>query len=82
MHGDVVRTALAAHGGLAVDASTLGDDDDLYAAGLTSHATISVMLAIEDELDVEFPERFLRKSTFESIASIKRVLLEIGQPVS
>ena len=55
MREESIRSALAAHGRLAVDVSTLSNDDDLYAAGLTSHATINVMLALEDDLEIEFP---------------------------
>jgi acyl carrier protein len=74
---EAIRSALAAHGRLAVDASEVGRDDDLYAAGLTSHATISVMLSLEDELGIEFPENALRKSTFASIAAIDEAIDEI-----
>ncbi len=70
MYVETVRSALAAEGQLAVDVGSLGDDDDLYSAGLTSHATVSVMLALEDELDIEFPEELLRRSTFQSVRAL------------
>jgi acyl carrier protein len=35
------------------------------------------MLALEDAFDVEFPERLLRRRTFESIASIAAALDEL-----
>jgi acyl carrier protein len=82
MREESIRSALAAHGRLAVDVSTLSNDDDLYAAGLTSHATINVMLALEDDLEIEFPERLLRKATFGSISSIDDAVAEILQSVS
>ncbi len=44
---------------------------------MTSHASVAVMLALEETFDVEFPEHMLRKSTFESIASIERALTEL-----
>lgn len=65
-----VRRVVAEHGNLPVDIASLGDEDDLYAAGLTSHAVVNVMLALEDELDVELPEALLRKSTFRSVAAL------------
>ncbi len=65
-----IRNVLAAHGRLSTDIAKIGDDDSLYGAGLTSHATVSVMLALEDEFDIEFPETLLRRSTFESIDSL------------
>ena len=75
---DEIRTVLAEHGRLLVEAETLRDDDDLYQAGLTSHANVTVMLALEDAFDVEFPDSMLRRSTFESVAAIGRALQELG----
>jgi acyl carrier protein len=46
---------------------------------MTSHASVSVMLALEDAFEVEFPERMLRKGTFESIRSIQRAIVELTQ---
>ncbi len=77
---EMIRAVLAEHGRLPVDVATIRDDDDLYQAGMTSHATVNVMLALEDELDVEFPESMLRKSTFESITSIRTALSELTGP--
>jgi acyl carrier protein len=69
-----IRTVLAEHGRLLVDVSTLRDDDDLYQAGLTSHANVNVMVMLEEAFDVEFPDTLLRRSTFESIAAIRSTL--------
>jgi len=60
--GEAVRKVLLEHGKLAVDVSELKDDQDLYRSGMTSHASVSVMLALEEEFDLEFPENMLRKS--------------------
>jgi acyl carrier protein len=35
------------------------------------------MLALEDAFDIEFSEKMLRKSTFESIAAIRAGVLEM-----
>jgi acyl carrier protein len=72
-----IREILRAHARLAVDVGTLGDDSDLYQAGLTSHASVSLMLALEDHFDIEFPERMLRRGAFASIASIRAGLSEL-----
>jgi acyl carrier protein len=76
MNGEV-RRVLAEHGRLSVDLATLSDDDDLFQAGMTSHANVNVMLAIEEAFDVEFTESMLRRSTFESIASIEAAVREL-----
>jgi acyl carrier protein len=72
----LIRKVLAEHGRLAVDVSSVGHRSDLYAAGMTSHASVNVMLALEDEFDVEFPERLLRKGTFQTIESIGAAVVE------
>jgi acyl carrier protein len=65
-----LRNILDEVGGLSVKADTLGLRDDLFAAGLTSFATVGVMLAIEEEFDVAFPDSLLVRNTFSSIASL------------
>jgi acyl carrier protein len=80
MSDDLIRRVLAEQGRLAVDLGALGDDDDLYRAGLTSHASVNVMLALEDAFDVEFPETMLRKRTFESVSSIRAAVGELLSP--
>jgi acyl carrier protein len=73
-----IRAVLDQHGRLLQPASSLTVDDDLYEAGLSSHASVNVMLALEDHFDIEFPEELLRKSTFETIASIRSALVSTG----
>jgi acyl carrier protein len=75
---ELIRKILAEHGRLPVDISTVGEDTDLYRTGLTSHASVNVMLALEDTFDIEFPDSMLRKSTFESITAIQAALVELG----
>lgn len=74
---DKIRDVLREGGGLPVDIATLGDTDDLYAAGLTSHATVNLMLGLEEKFDIEFPDRLLRRRTFESIAAIRLAITEL-----
>ncbi len=68
---ETIRQVLAEHGRLAVPIESLADDADLFGAGMTSHASVNVMLALEDAFDFEFSEKMLKKSTFESIAAIR-----------
>ena len=46
-------------------------------AGMTSHASVTVMLACEDEWDIEFPQHMLKKSTFASVDAIAAALDEL-----
>jgi len=73
-----IREVLDGYAKLQVPAADLADDDDLYRQGLTSHASVSVMLALEDAFGVEFTDDMLRKSTFESVATIRDALTRIG----
>jgi acyl carrier protein len=71
---DQIRDVLAAHGRMAIDAREVDDRADLYNLGLTSHASVDVMLALEDAFDIEFPDEVLKKSTFESVYNIAQVV--------
>jgi acyl carrier protein len=74
---DDIRAVLRAHGRLAVDISSLEDHANLYEAGLTSHASVNLMLALEERFDIEFPERMLRRGAFASVAAIRAGLEEV-----
>jgi acyl carrier protein len=74
---ETIRLVLAEHGRLAVNVDTIDENTDLFAAGMTSHASVNVMLALEDAFGIEFSESMLKKSTFESIASIRAGVLEM-----
>src|SRR5689334_5754663 len=65
-----VRSVIRDHARLPVDVDGLADDADLFQAGMTSHASVSVMLALEEAFDLEFPDSMLTRRMFESIASI------------
>jgi acyl carrier protein len=71
---DRIRDVLAAHGRMAVDPREVDDQADLYKLGLTSHASVDVMLALEEAFDIEFPDEVLKKSTFESVSNIEQVV--------
>lgn len=72
-----IRSVLAAHGRLGVDATLLADGDDLYAAGLTSLASVNMMLALEGEFDIEFPDNMLNRSVFSSVGAIEAAVRKL-----
>jgi acyl carrier protein len=74
---DEVRKVIGENGRLSVDVGELDPQADLYEAGMTSHASVNVMLALEDTFDLEFPDRMLKRDVFESIASITAALEEL-----
>ena len=74
-----IRQILADHARLSVDASTLDEHADLYQAGMTSHASVNVMLALEDAFDIEFPDSMLKRGVFESISAIEDAVRTIKE---
>jgi acyl carrier protein len=76
-HTSKIRSILKEHGRLTKDAASLEEAADLYQAGMTSHASVNVMLALEGEFDVEFPDHMLKRSVFESIAAIRTAIDEL-----
>jgi acyl carrier protein len=75
---DEIRSILKDHARLRVDADSLPEEADLFSCGMTSHASVSVMLALENAFDVEFPDRLLSRSVFSSIAAIRAALDELA----
>jgi acyl carrier protein len=67
---DKIRELLGKLGGLPVAVDTLADGADLYAAGLSSFASVQLMLGIEDAFDIEFPDHLLNRKSFASIDAI------------
>ena len=61
-----LRRILSESARLDVAPDTLADDADLYAAGLSSLATVHLMLAIEDEFGIEIPDRMLTRRLFSA----------------
>ncbi|MDF2465343.1 MAG: acyl carrier protein [Ramlibacter sp.] len=72
-----IRAVLRDHGRLKQDVAALDAAADLYQSGMTSHASVNVMLALEGAFDVEFPDHMLKRNVFSSIASIQRALDEL-----
>jgi len=80
MVANIIRDILTKHARLQEDANTLALDDDLYDKGLTSLSTVNLMLAIEDEFDIEFPDTKLNRKTFSSIESLLETVTELLKP--
>jgi acyl carrier protein len=75
-----VRGLVADHGGLAVDVATLTADADLYRAGMSSFASVQLMLALEEAFDIEFPETMLSPRTFSSLNAIQEAVSQLATP--
>lgn len=73
----MIRTVLKDHGRLSQDALAIKADADLYQAGMTSHASVNVMLALEGAFDVEFPDHMLKRSVFASVVAIREAINQL-----
>lgn len=76
---DRIRDILDQFAKLKMPAASLTPEADLYDAGLTSFASVQLMLALEEAFDVEFPETMLNRKTFSSIAAINEAIGEISR---
>ena len=74
-----IRQVLRDHARLPVDADAIDAHADLFQAGMSSHASVNVMLALEDSFDIEFPDSMLKRSMFGSIAAIAAAVTELRQ---
>jgi len=70
MSVEKIREILSEHGRLSISMEQISNDGDLYKAGLTSLATVGLMLALEDHFNIEFPDSLLSRKTFSSIEEI------------
>lgn len=74
-----IRTVLEGQGRLSSDVGGVPLEASLYEAGMTSHASVNVMLGLEDAFDIEFPDRMLTRNVFESIGSIAAAISELQE---
>jgi acyl carrier protein len=73
----LIRSVIREHARLPVDVDALGDDADLFAAGMTSHGSVNLMLALEEAFDIEFPDRMLTRGVFDSVSAIAGAVAEL-----
>ena len=71
---ETIRGLLAKLGGLPVAVDQIADDADLYAAGLSSFASVQLMLGLEEAFDIEFPDNLLNRKSFASIVAIEKTV--------
>jgi acyl carrier protein len=72
-----IREVVKKHAG--VELANVQDSTDLYRAGMTSYASVALMIALENEFGVEFPEHMLSRTVFESIDSIAHAIDSLSE---
>lgn len=73
-----IRQILKAHGRLRCDPEALSEHDNLFAAGMSTHASVSVLFALEDEFELEFPDQMLCWPFFESIGTLASAISHLA----
>jgi acyl carrier protein len=70
MTTEAIRAILKAHSRIRVSIEQLDDDANLFNAGMTSLASVEVILALEEEFGIEFADHMMHRKTFETVNAI------------
>jgi acyl carrier protein len=79
---DKIRRIVKENAGLNLKSEEIQDSTDLYRAGMTSYGSVVLMIALENEFGVEFPDGLLSRDVFESIDSIANAIESVLEPQS
>lgn len=71
---DRIREIVSENGGLKLPLEEIKDSTDLYRAGMTSYSSVLLMIALENEFNLEFPDGMLSRDVFESVDSIAHAI--------
>lgn len=56
----------------------ISNDDDLFVAGMQSLDCVRILVAVEDEFDIELPNEKIERSIFASVANLTAVVAEFA----
>ena len=73
-----IRDIVAQYWGVSIDVANLDEAADLYAAGMTSFASVNLMLGLEEAFSIEFPDVMLTRKTFGSLAAIAEAVAKLS----
>jgi len=76
---DKIRRIVKDHAGLGLELEEIRDTTDLYRAGMTSYASVLLMIALENEFGMEFPDGLLSRDVFENVNSIASAIESVIQ---
>ena len=74
-----IRSVVKNHAGLKTPVDEIEDSTDLYRAGMSSHASVLLMIALENEFGLEFPDGMLSRDVFENIEAIANAVESVLQ---
>ena len=76
---DRIRRIVKDSGGIALPLEEIGDTTDLYRAGMTSYNSVVLMIALESEFGMEFPDGMLNRDIFQNIDAIANAIETVTQ---
>ena len=74
-----VRTIVGNHARLGLPLSQIQDSMDLYQAGMTSYASVQLMMALEDAFEIEFPDSMLSREVFANVNTMADAVEKVLQ---
>jgi len=74
-----IQKIVKENAGLGARFEDVDNSTDLYRAGMTSYASVVLMIALENEFGLEFPDAMLSRSVFESIDAIAEAIESLQQ---
>ncbi len=74
-----LRTIVKDHARLNPSLDRLEDSTDLYRAGMSSQASVVLMIAVEGEFGLEFPDCMLSRDVFTNIDTIAQAIETVMQ---
>ena len=72
-----IRAVLQAHARIPAAVDSLADDANLFTAGMTSLASVEVILALEERFGIEFPDQMMHRKTFSSVSAIAAAIADV-----
>jgi acyl carrier protein len=79
---ETIRAVLATHSRIRAPMAEIGNDANLFTAGMTSLASVDVILALEEAFEIEFADHMMHRKTFESVnaiaAAIESLRMKVG----
>lgn len=70
------RELIVENSSLEADA-VIDPDADLFAAGLSSLDCVRILLAVEDELDLEIPEDLINRELFSTVNKLSAAVTDL-----
>lgn len=74
-----IRTIVSNHARLGLPLNQIKDSMDLFQAGMTSYASVQLMMALEDAFGIEFPDSMLSREVFANVNAMAHAVEDVLQ---